>query len=186
MFLMARQYSKWPEQGYFLFLLFQAALSKHGMADYGALAFAYKIQHTLTAVSKLMHKWQQVQSMAPAMRQQMIQQMMQIMHGFLMNMKSKMTMKKNGGNGDSNDDDEEEDEEEEEETGGPKAGMNPNMMMGMNPNMMMGMNPQMMQQMMQQQQQQQQPNQFGGAPAQKPQTPQKEDPFAQFGMNAFR
>ena len=69
--------------------------------------------------------------------------------------------------------------------------MNPNMMMGMNPNMMMGMNPNMMMQ-------QQQPNgnnQFGGMTMGSPaaannnavnKPPEKEDPFAQFGMNAFR
>ena len=76
-------------------------------------------------------------------------------------------------------------------------GMNPNMM-GMNPNMMMGMG--MNPNMMPQQGQQPQMNQFGsvpmgGAPNMSGQNgnaaannaaPEKKDPFAQFGMNAFR
>jgi len=73
-----------------------------------------------------------------------------------------------------------------------QMGMNPNMMMGVNPNMMMGMNPNMMQGGGQH---------LGGNPmgaaaphmsqqngnvSAKTAEAEKKDPFAQFGMNAFR
>lgn len=81
--------------------------------------------------------------------------------------------------------------------GMPQMNVNPNsMMMGMNPNnTMMGMNPSMM---MMQQPNNTNMNQFGGMPMggsvnansnnsnKGNQAPEKEDPFAQFGMNAFR